>query len=145
MAEHLEIRFPEDQQEGTEAVVSSWLKAPGEAVAAHEPVVEIETDKVVVEIAAPADGIIGEIRVNEGDPANPGDVLCTLITSSAESKVSEQGGAGSEVPSTAPAPPPSPRSAPRVRAGRSSSRSHSRHRAPAGRDRAVRDARAAIG
>ncbi len=80
MAGHLEIRFPADQSEGTEAVMQRWLKAPGDAVAAHEPVAEIETDKVVVEIAAPADGTMGEILVKAGDPANPGDVLCTLIT-----------------------------------------------------------------
>ncbi len=80
MTGHVEIRFPEDQQEGTEAVLLKWLKAPGEAVNAYEPVAEIETDKVVVEIAAPEDGIMGEIRLKEGDPANPGDVLCTLIT-----------------------------------------------------------------
>ncbi|MEE8338860.1 MAG: dihydrolipoamide acetyltransferase family protein [Xanthomonadales bacterium] len=80
MPGYLEIRFPEDQREGTEAVLSKWLKAPGEAVAAHEPVAEIETDKVVVEIAAPADGTMGEIFVKEGDPTNPGDMLCTLIT-----------------------------------------------------------------
>lgn len=81
MTGHLEIRFPEDQSEGTEAVMSKWLKAPGEAVAAHEPIAEIETDKVVVEVAAPADGTMGEICVKEGEPANPGDLLCTLITS----------------------------------------------------------------
>ncbi len=80
MTGHLEIRFPEDQSEGTEAVMLKWLKAPGEAVAAHEPIAEIETDKVVVEVAAPADGTMGEIRVKEGEPANPGDLLCTLIT-----------------------------------------------------------------
>ena len=80
MAGYLEIRFPEDQQEGTEAVMSKWLKAPGEVVAAHEPVAEIETDKVVVEVAAPTDGIMGEIRVKEGEPANPGDILCILNT-----------------------------------------------------------------
>ena len=80
MTGHLEIRFPEDQSEGTEAVMSKWLKAPGEAVAAHEAIAEIETDKVVVEVAAPADGTMGEIRVKEGEPANPGDLLCTLIT-----------------------------------------------------------------
>ena len=80
MTGHLEIRFPEDQHEGTEAVMLKWLKVPGEAVAAHEPIAEIETDKVVVEVAAPADGTMGEIRVKEGEPANPGDLLCTLIT-----------------------------------------------------------------
>jgi 2-oxoglutarate dehydrogenase E2 component (dihydrolipoamide succinyltransferase) len=80
MSNLLEIRFPDDQQEGTEAVLLKWLKAPGETVSAHEPVAEIETDKVVVEIAAPASGTMGEIRLNEGDAANPGDLLCTLIT-----------------------------------------------------------------
>jgi 2-oxoglutarate dehydrogenase E2 component (dihydrolipoamide succinyltransferase) len=80
MTGQLEIRYPEDQQEGTEAVMAKWLKAPGETVAAHEPVAEIETDKVVVEVAAPADGTMGEIRVKEGESANPGDILCTLIT-----------------------------------------------------------------
>jgi 2-oxoglutarate dehydrogenase E2 component (dihydrolipoamide succinyltransferase) len=80
MTGHLEIRYPEDQQEGTEAVMSKWLKAPGEAVAAHEPIAEIETDKVVVEVAAPADGTMGKILVKEGDAANPGDILCTLVT-----------------------------------------------------------------
>lgn len=74
----LEVRFPEDQQEGTEATLAKWLKAPGEAVKAHEPLAEIETDKVMVEVAAPADGAIAEVRIVEGDPVNPGDVLCTF-------------------------------------------------------------------
>ena len=101
MTVHLEIRFPEDQQEGTEAVMSKWLKAPGEAVAAHEPVAEIETDKVVVEIAAPADGTMGEIRVKEGDAANPGDILCTLITGKAGPADTETAITPSESPSAA--------------------------------------------
>ena len=101
MTGHLEIRFPEDQQEGTEAVMSKWLKAPGEAVAAHEPVAEIETDKVVVEIAAPADGTMGEIRVKEGEPANPGDILCTMITSTTGPADTEKAATPHETPSAA--------------------------------------------
>ena len=101
MTGHLEIRFPEDQQEGTEAIMSKWLKAPGEAVAVHEPVAEIETDKVVVEIAAPADGTMGEIRVKEGDAANPGDILCTLITGKAGPAEPETAITPSESPSAA--------------------------------------------
>ena len=61
MAGIIEIRFPEDQQEGTEATVTRWLVAEGDTVAAHDPVVEIETDKVVVEVAAPRS------RPNRGD------------------------------------------------------------------------------
>jgi 2-oxoglutarate dehydrogenase E2 component (dihydrolipoamide succinyltransferase) len=101
MTGHLEIRFPEDQQEGTEAIMSKWLKAPGEAVAVHEPVAEIETDKVVVEIAAPVDGTMGEIRVKEGDAANPGDILCTLITGKAGPAEPETAITPSESPSAA--------------------------------------------
>jgi 2-oxoglutarate dehydrogenase E2 component (dihydrolipoamide succinyltransferase) len=73
-----EVRFPEDQQEGTEATLAKWLKAPGETVKAFEPLAEIETDKVMVEVAAPENGAIIKINVNEGDAVHPGDLLCTF-------------------------------------------------------------------
>jgi len=76
----IEIRFPEDQQEGTEATVTRWLVAEGDSVAAHDPVVEIETDKVVLEIAAPEAGRITAIRIRQDEAASPGDVLCLLDT-----------------------------------------------------------------
>ena len=82
MTQSIEIRFPEDQQEGTEAVVTRWLVAEGDHVAAHDPVVEIETDKVVVEIAAPEAGRIAEIRIKQDEAASPGDILCLLDTGS---------------------------------------------------------------
>jgi len=91
MAELIDISFPEDQQEGTEATVARWLVAAGDTVAAHDPVVEIETDKVVVEVAAPAAGTIADIRIQQDEEVNPGDVLCTLNTdadSDADSEVS---------------------------------------------------------
>jgi len=80
MANIIEILFPEDQQEGTEATVTRWIVAEGDQVAAHDPVVEIETDKVVVEIAAPEAGRIESIKIQLDEDANPGDVLCTLNT-----------------------------------------------------------------
>ena len=80
MSNIIEIRFPEDQQEGTEATVTRWMVAEGDLVAAHDPVVEIETDKVVVEIAAPEAGRIESIKIQLDEEANPGDVLCTLST-----------------------------------------------------------------
>ena len=109
MTGHLEIRFPEDQSEGTEAVMSKWLKAPGEAVAAHEAIAEIETDKVVVEVAAPADGTMGEIRVKEGEPANPGDLLCTLITGTTGPTVTKKTALKNETPLAATPAAPTPR------------------------------------
>ena len=85
----VEIRFPDDQQEGTEASVTRWLVAEGDAVAAHDPVVEIETDKVVVEIAAPDTGRIAQIWIQQDEEVNPGDVLCTLNTETSPEPVPE--------------------------------------------------------
>ena len=80
MSAIIEIPFPEDQQEGTEATVTQWLVAEGDSVAAHDPIVEIETDKVVVEVAAPETGVIASIKIQQDEDVNPGDVLCTLNT-----------------------------------------------------------------
>lgn len=74
----IEVRFPEDQQEGTEATLAKWLVSPGDAVRAHDPLAEIETDKVMVEVAAPEAGAIIEVRIQEGEAVTPGDVLCTF-------------------------------------------------------------------
>ncbi len=74
MPELVDIRMPESQ-EGTEAVVLTWFKQPGEAVEIHEPVLEINTDKVAMEVAAPASGILHEQLKGENDPVVPGEVL----------------------------------------------------------------------
>jgi 2-oxoglutarate dehydrogenase E2 component (dihydrolipoamide succinyltransferase) len=89
MAGHVEICFPEDQQDGTEATITRWLVEEGDSVAAHDPVVEIETDKVVVEVAAPEAGRIADIKIRQDEEVNPGDVLCTLNTSAQASKDTE--------------------------------------------------------
>lgn len=83
VAPAIDICFPDDQQEGTEATVAQWLVKAGDKVAAHDPVVEIETDKVVVEVAAPEAGKIGEIRIEQDGEVLPGNVLCTLVTEAA--------------------------------------------------------------
>jgi len=92
------IHFPQDQQEGTEATVARWLVAAGDPVAAHEPVVEIETDKVVVEVAAPAAGRISDICIPQDEAVNPGDVLCTLNTEVEAAAKTEGPAAGMAVP-----------------------------------------------
>ena len=93
MASNIEIRFPEDQQEGTEATVTAWLVKEGDSVAAHDPVVEIETDKVVVEVAAPEAGVISHIKVQQDEEVNPGDVLCILETGAGAGAEPESGSA----------------------------------------------------
>ena len=99
MASNIEIRFPEDQQEGTEATVTAWLVKEGDSVAAHDPVVEIETDKVVVEVAAPENGVIAHIKVQQDEEVNPGDVLCILDTA-AEAGAEPESGSATEAPET---------------------------------------------
>ena len=59
----------------TEATVSKWLKNQGESVVADEPVVELETDKVNVEVPAPSNGTLEKISVKEGETVNVGSLL----------------------------------------------------------------------
>ena len=66
------------EQEGTKAIVRSWLKKVGDAVAEHDPLVELETDKVTQEVPAPAAGILAEILLDTDDEAVPGGVLGRL-------------------------------------------------------------------
>ena len=61
MSSILDIRAPAEQTEGTRSQVLRWLKAIGDAVTEHEPLIEIETDKVTVEVPAPASGVLREI------------------------------------------------------------------------------------
>ncbi|MCG8611515.1 MAG: 2-oxoglutarate dehydrogenase complex dihydrolipoyllysine-residue succinyltransferase [Pseudomonadales bacterium] len=64
--------FPESVADGT---VATWHKQPGEAVARDELIVDIETDKVVLEVVAPADGVIESIAKNEGDTVLSGEII----------------------------------------------------------------------
>jgi 2-oxoglutarate dehydrogenase E2 component (dihydrolipoamide succinyltransferase) len=75
MAELIAVAAPADQAEGTEMVVGTWLKNVGDAVTQNEPLLEVSTDKVTVEIAAPATGILREIVKSENQPIQPGEVL----------------------------------------------------------------------
>ncbi len=75
MAELIPIAAPADQAEGTEMVVGTWLKNVGESVTQNEPLLEITTDKVTVEIAAPATGILREILKSADQPIRAGEVL----------------------------------------------------------------------
>ena len=66
------------QSEGTRASLARWLTAVGDSVAEHEPLCELETDKVTVEVAAPAAGVIAELCVEAGADVEPGTVLARL-------------------------------------------------------------------
>lgn len=78
MTQKIDVLLPAEQAEGTRSQVLRWLKAVGQPVAKHEPLVEIETDKVTIEVPAPADGVLGEILAAEGVDVAPGALLGRL-------------------------------------------------------------------
>jgi len=74
----VDIRAPAEQTEGTRLQILRWLKRPGDSVAADEPLIEIETDKVTVEVASPGAGVLREILKHEQDEVAPGELLGRL-------------------------------------------------------------------
>ncbi len=74
----MEIRVPTLGESVTEATVGQWFKKPGDAVSQDEPLVELETDKVTVEVPAPASGSLSEIIVAEGETVEVGALLAQV-------------------------------------------------------------------
>ncbi len=70
-----DIRVPTLGESVTEATVGKWFKQPGDAVAVDEPLVELETDKVTLEVPAPAAGVLSDVAVKEGATVAPGALL----------------------------------------------------------------------
>src|ERR1700722_15033354 len=101
-----DIRVPTLGESVTEATIGKWFKKAGEAVAVDEPLVELETDKVTIEVPAPAAGVLSEIAAKDGETVAVGAVL---------GQIKEGAGAPAKAASpTAPAaakaaePPPQP-------------------------------------
>ena len=70
-----DIRVPTLGESVTEATVGKWFKQPGDAVTVDEPLVELETDKVTLEVPAPAAGVLSEVAVKNGDTVAVGALL----------------------------------------------------------------------
>ncbi|MFW2829282.1 2-oxoglutarate dehydrogenase complex dihydrolipoyllysine-residue succinyltransferase [Sphingomonas sp. ID0503] len=97
----------------TEATLGQWLKQPGEAVKADEPIASLETDKVAVEVPAPVAGVIGEHVAAEGDTVNVGAVIARInegasADSSATPKVEDRTAVGQAEKAAPPAPAAAP-------------------------------------
>jgi pyruvate/2-oxoglutarate dehydrogenase complex dihydrolipoamide acyltransferase (E2) component len=75
MSSEVEIRAPAEQTEGTRSQILRWLKAVGESVTENEPLIELETDKVTVEVPSPGSGTLREILKQEQDEIGPGELL----------------------------------------------------------------------
>ncbi|SDH24519.1 2-oxoglutarate dehydrogenase complex dihydrolipoyllysine-residue succinyltransferase [Roseospirillum parvum] len=74
----IEIKVPQLGESVSEATVAKWFKQAGEAVAADEPIAELETDKVTVEVPAPVAGVLSEIIAEEGAEVEVGSLLARL-------------------------------------------------------------------
>jgi 2-oxoglutarate dehydrogenase E2 component (dihydrolipoamide succinyltransferase) len=74
-AQMVDVTLPAEQSEGTEIVISTWFKSVGDQVTGNEPLLEVSTDKVNVEIAATASGRLAEILKKDGDSVQPGEIV----------------------------------------------------------------------
>src|SRR5437870_11095937 len=74
----VEVRVPVLGESVVEATVGAWLKHEGEAVEAGDSLVQLETDKVNVDVAADQAGVLGKISRQEGESVHPGDVLAVI-------------------------------------------------------------------
>jgi 2-oxoglutarate dehydrogenase E2 component (dihydrolipoamide succinyltransferase) len=102
-----EIRVPTLGESVTEATIGRWFKKAGEAVAADEPLVELETDKVTVEVPAPAAGVLEEIRVKDGETVGVGAILGSIKEGAGGAKAAAPK-AAQPTPAKAEAPKPAP-------------------------------------
>jgi len=100
----IEIRVPTLGESVTEATVGKWFKRTGDAVKVDEPLVELETDKVTVEVPAPASGVLGDILVESGSTVAVGSLLAALKDGAGKSASSPA--ATAPQPVSSPQPPP---------------------------------------
>src|SRR5687768_2468498 len=102
----VEIRVPPLGESVVEATVGRWAKKAGETVAKGEVVVELETDKINVEVSAPGDGVLGAIAKEEGTTVGMNDLLGTIEEGGAAGPAKDGGKAAA--PAAAPAAEPAP-------------------------------------
>jgi 2-oxoglutarate dehydrogenase E2 component (dihydrolipoamide succinyltransferase) len=86
----IEIKVPQLPESVSDATLVAWHKKPGEAVSRDENLVDLETDKVVLEVPAPASGVLQEIRIADGTTVVAGDVLAILAEGEAEGEGSSE-------------------------------------------------------
>ena len=102
----IEIKVPSDNEEGTTMKIQNWLKSIGDTVSKDEPLVEIETDKVTMEIEAPADGVLTEIISEIGQDVGVGAVIGKLSTAQMDGADPKPNTPPKAVADTPKSPPP---------------------------------------
>lgn len=100
----IEVKVPVLPESVEDATIATWHKQPGDTVYRDENLVDLETDKVVLEVPAPADGTVKEIRVEQGTTVHSNDVIAVIEEGAVEKKAAPE--------ETVPAPAPAPEAAP---------------------------------
>src|SRR5580765_5031647 len=88
----IEVRVPQLPESVTDATLVAWRKKAGERVTRDENLVDLETDKVVLEVPAPADGVLTEIKVSDGSTVTSGDLLAVVNAVAAEAPAAPAAG-----------------------------------------------------
>lgn len=109
-----EVKVPSAGESISEVYIGSWLKKPGEFVAADEAVVELETDKATLDVPAPVAGVLLEVLKKEGEAAAIGEVIAR-IDETAAAEASKPAPAAAPAPARTPAPAPAAAPAPTPR------------------------------
>ncbi len=115
----IEVKVPPLPESVSEATIVAWHKQPGDAVSRDENLVDLETDKVVLEVPAPADGVMGELIKNEGDTVTADEVLGKLEEGAAPAKPAAEP-AQEAAPAAEQAAPAAPAEKPAAASGASS-------------------------
>ncbi len=109
-----DIRVPALGESVTEATIGKWFKKPGDAIVVDEPLVELETDKVTIEVPAPAAGVLGEISAKDGDTVAVGALLGEIKEGAAAAvKAAPAPSAAKPSAAAVPAPPAAQPAAPK--------------------------------
>ena len=103
-----DIRVPTLGESVSEATIGKWFKKPGDAVKADEPLVELETDKVTLEVNAPASGVLAEIAAKDGETVTPGALLGQITEGAAAAKAAPAPAKAAPAPAPAPTATPAP-------------------------------------
>lgn len=104
----VEVKVPQLSESVSEATLVAWRKKPGEAVKRDENLIDIETDKVVLELPAPADGVLAKIVKADGESVASGDLIAVIDTEAKATVASAPAAAKPAEPARAPAPAAAP-------------------------------------
>lgn len=115
----VEVKVPQLSESVSEATMLQWKKKPGEAVAQDEILIELETDKVVLEVPAPAAGVLAQVLQNDGDTVVADQVIATIDTEAKAGAAAAAAGAADVQPAAVPVAAPAPAAQPAAAAASS--------------------------